>query len=115
MRTLILLALSLPVFGQIPEYVKVGDLSCGMARPKGTSNVQVWCYKLGNVLVHNSLNVIPASGGSLVVSYNYPNPTIIDPLHPTYDIVTWTFTWSGSIMTYECSGNGSKIKSGRLF
>jgi hypothetical protein len=92
---------------------QVGGMYC-MAMQRGQAQVQTWCYQYPAnptwVLIHNTIDSLPAGGGSLVVSFNWCHTFSAGSC--TGDAITWQFVWDGTTLQWEYTADGGALQTG---
>ena len=92
---------------------QVGAMYC-MAVQRAQTQVQTYCYQYPAnptwVLVHNTIDNLPAGGGSLVVTFNWCNAFSAGSC--TGDAITWQFVWDGTTLQWEYTADGGALQTG---
>jgi hypothetical protein len=103
---LLLLAFGALVAQTPAGVVQFGALYCAAVQ-RAPTLVQTYCYLYPPApawtIVHNTIDTLPASGGSLIVNYNWPL---------TGDIIDWKFTLTGTALNWDYTANRGPIQSG---
>jgi hypothetical protein len=91
--------LSMLVAADPPTYINAGALRCGWTQ-RPNNQVQAWCFEgivfNSETMRFNASYVLPPTGEPAIATYNYKS-----------DVVTWKFSLTGTVLSYEVAVNGS--------